>query len=73
MGEQAKLFDAIFQIGLTIHTHPAFKGKPTEEVAKWIATQLNDCGFYNIPIGSCWGVPVSKELYEKYKKEHDGS
>ena len=71
MENNRKLFDVIFEIGLTIHEHPFFKNKSTQEVAEWITDQLNKNGFYNLPIGSCWGVPVSKEVYEKYKNEKD--
>lgn len=69
--QQRKLYDIIFQTGIMIHTHPDFKGKTTEEVAEWIASQLNQCGFYNVPVGSCWGVPVSEQFYRDYLKRKD--
>lgn len=69
--EKRKLFNVIFEMGIMIHNHVSFADKSTEEVAEWMASQLNKCGFYNIPIGACWGVPVSKEVYDKYQAEHD--
>jgi len=59
--DNQKLVDIMFQIGLTIHANDNewLDGKSTEEIATWIASQLRQCGFDTVPVGSLWGKLVN--------------
>ena len=46
----------MFQIGLMIHNNSYFKNKNNEEVCAWIRSQLEQCGFKTVPLGSSWGI-----------------
>lgn len=46
----------MFEIALMIHNYPYFQDKNNEEVCEWIRSQLKQCGFETIPLGSSWGV-----------------
>ena len=52
---EQKLIDICFEIAMMIHEHHD-KFKNNEEVAKWVANQLEQCGFPTQQIGSSWGV-----------------
>lgn len=56
---ERKLVDITFQIGLMAAER--MHGKSTKEVAEWIASQLNACGFQNTPVGSSWGYLTGVE------------
>lgn len=68
-GRERKLTDILFQIAYMIHTNEALKQMSSSQVMEWAAEQLNDCGFYNIPMGASWGYLVSKESLEKYRAD----
>ena len=55
-----KLVDFCFEVGLMIHTEEWFKGKTTDQVAEWIADQLEQCGFETTPVGASHGVLVKR-------------
>lgn len=62
------LVDICFQIALTLHTNgDPFRFKKNSEVAEWVADQLNQCGFPNVPVGSSWGHLVEEETFKKIK------
>ena len=61
MNREQKLVDICFSVGLMIHSTNHFETMTQEEVAAWIAKQLEACGFPTIPMGSSWGVLVEKE------------
>lgn len=54
---EQQLVDLCFSIGLTI-SDPKNRliNLSTGKKAKWIAEQLEDCGFPTTPIGMSWGV-----------------
>ena len=56
MYNEQKLIDIMFQIGLMIHNNSYFKNKTNEEVCAWIRSQLEQCGFETMPLGSSWGI-----------------
>lgn len=58
---EQKLVDICFSVAMHIHTEKSFKGKSNEEVAKWVAEQLEGCGFKTIPMGASWGVLTNKQ------------
>lgn len=66
MNREQQLIDICFSVGLMLHDPCSreedkssyFKGKSNEEVAEWIASQLEACGFPTKPMGSSWGVLV---------------
>ena len=53
---EQKLVDIAFQLALTMHEHPWFIDKSKEQVATWVAQQLEKSGFKTEPCGSSWGV-----------------
>lgn len=53
---EQQLVDIMFEVAITIHTHPSFRAKTREEVAEWVAHQLKECGFETTPCGASWGV-----------------
>jgi|GEM_PF-2322145 len=58
MSAQQDLVDIVFAVGLAVHDDKTFhlQGKTREEVAAWIARQLDGCGFHTEPCGMSWGV-----------------
>jgi hypothetical protein len=52
------LIDLTFEIALAIQSNQEgyFKGKTREEVAKWVAEKLLNCGYPTKPMGCSWGV-----------------
>lgn len=65
---EQKLAQICFELALTMHTSgDHFRDKDVSYVAKWVADQLNQCGFRNIPIGSSWGYLVEEETFKKNK------
>lgn len=40
-----------------------------EDVVAWSAVQLASIGIYTAPVGSSWGINVSKDTYEKHYKK----
>lgn len=54
---ERKLVDILFQCVATATDprYPAFARMTMEERMAWAATQLNECGFQNTPVGASWG------------------
>ena len=51
-----KIVDICFSIALTINSRQDyFKGKNSQEVAEWVSSQLDACGFPNHPCRASWG------------------
>jgi hypothetical protein len=50
------VFSAAIKAALALH------GKPTAEVAAWVADQLKQCGFPTEPMGMSWGVLQSMPM-----------
>lgn len=68
MEEKQKLIDICFELVMTAYTWPQFQKQPREKIGKWVADQLNECGFRTHPIGMSWGVLIEDdELYKKLK------
>ena len=53
---EQSLVDICFQLALVQHNNPWFVDKSQEEVAAWVADQLNKSGFPTEPRGLSWGV-----------------
>jgi hypothetical protein len=55
---EQRLIDISFDLVLTFRSHynSYFKDKSQEEVAKWVAANLDLCGFPTEPVGSSWGI-----------------
>ncbi len=51
---EQQLVDICFQ--LTITAAKYMRSKSNEDIAKWVASQLDACGFYTEPMGMSWGV-----------------
>lgn len=60
---EQKLVDIAFQLAIVGAQH--LNGKSSDEVAKWAATQLEECGFPTVPMGMSWGVLANKPRPEK--------
>jgi hypothetical protein len=62
--EQQQLVDICFQLVLVAtdpkHSHH-FRIMSMENKAKWVARQLEGCGFPTEPRGSSWGVLKNKD------------
>jgi len=57
MSREQKLIDIIFQVASCIKTERYFRETAThEETMKWVAGQLQQCGFETVPCGASWGV-----------------
>lgn len=56
MEDKQKLIDIMFEIGITIKVNPRLQEKSNEELAEWIRSQLDMCGFHTEPCGASWGV-----------------
>lgn len=62
---EQKLVDCCFTFALMSVEY--MKGKTREEIATWVATNLNDLGFPTIPIGMSWGSLTDRQdLIDKY-------
>jgi hypothetical protein len=54
---EQKLVDITFQVALMIKSRPeCFLSKTDEEMAEWVAYQLDACGFPTKPVGMSYGV-----------------
>lgn len=56
---EQKLVDICFSCVLTAldeRHRKTFDAMSQEERAKWVATQLRECGFDTEPMGASWGV-----------------
>lgn len=47
-----------------------FQYKNIEDVTKWVADQLYQNGFPNIPVGMNWVYLTTKEIADEYRKAH---
>ncbi len=59
--KEQELIDICFQIGIAVHHHRSLQCMSKEKLAKWIADQLEGCGFPTSPVGTSWGVLKEKE------------
>ena len=50
------LINICFQVAITVNTEEFFCQRSNEDIAKWVADQLRQCGFDTKPCGSSWGV-----------------
>ena len=57
---EQKLVDICFMIALTMKGNKKLNKMSNEDLAKWVADQLNGCGFKTFPCGSSWGVLEKK-------------
>jgi len=72
ISREQKLIDICFSIAITLHMHQAgWKDASIEEVAEWVATQLQECGFPTHPVGMSWGVLEKESETERLKKIRD--
>jgi hypothetical protein len=59
IARQQKLVDICFEIGLLVND-PKYRSKfrklSQEELAQYVADQLNKCGFPTQPLGLSWGI-----------------
>lgn len=63
---EQRLVKICFELAITLHTSGEyFKGKGIPYVAEWVAEQLNQCGYRNIPVGSSWGTLIEEETFKK--------
>lgn len=61
--QKQTLVDCCFS--LAMHAAKSMHGRSTEDIAKWVAGQLDACGFNTVPMGCSWGVltrPVNAGL-----------
>jgi len=57
------LVDICFEIGLTVRSQSDyFKNLSQEDTAKWIASQLEQCGYPTSPCGACWGLLETSKM-----------
>jgi hypothetical protein len=54
MDREQELVNICFQIAMVAAEY--MHGKPNDEIAKWVAHNLKECGFPTQPCGSSWGV-----------------
>lgn len=54
ISEKQKLIDMLFEFAIV--SAQCMHGKTNEEIAEWVRTNLDACGFKTKPIGSSWGV-----------------
>jgi len=54
--DKQQLINIMFEVGLVIKENKTLQSQSNEEVAEWIRTQLDGCGFKTKPVGSLWGV-----------------
>jgi len=54
--EQQRLIDIAFQLVLTYRDSTVLQKQSAHEVAAWVASQLEACGFPTKPVGASWGV-----------------
>ena len=60
MSKEQKLVDICFSIALTIRSNESLKNMTQEEMAAWVAKQLDACGFPTTPVGASWGMLTEK-------------
>lgn len=61
MCREQKLLDICFQLVSTaISNNEYFQKHSQEDQMKWVAEQLDGCGFYTEPVGASWGVLTEK-------------
>ena len=53
MNSEQKLVDICFAIAFSANS---MQRKSNEEIARWVAEQLRECGFDTTPVSSSWGV-----------------
>jgi len=56
---EQKLVDMCFGIAMAMHDkhhRTMFNKMSQEQLVKWVAKQLSDCGFKTKPCGAKWGV-----------------
>ena len=57
ISNEQKLVDICFEIALTIQEYPSdFQELSSEDMAKWVASQLAIAGFNTTACGSSWGI-----------------
>ena len=56
MSREQKLIDIMFQLAMVMREKKGMRHMTKEQLAEWIARNLDDCGFRTKPIGSSWGV-----------------
>ena len=56
MNNEQQLIDMMFTLGMIMRDKSGMRHMTREQLAKWIARNLRDCGFDTEPIGSSWGV-----------------
>lgn len=61
MSREQKLVDICFEIALTVKSYNGFKDKTNQEMAGWVAKQLEVAGFPTEPCGSSWGVLIEEK------------
>ena len=54
VSKEQQLVDIMFQVALMCAER--MHGKTNEEIAKWVAHQLRECGFDTYACGASWGV-----------------
>lgn len=63
-----KEIDLVFSLTLAIHEDKWFgrrkNVKDRHKVQQWVANELAAQGIYTTPVGSSWGVVITKEKYE---------
>ena len=57
---EQKLVDICFEIALTMKGNKKLNKMSNDDLAKWVADQLDGCGFKTFPCGSSWGVLEKK-------------
>jgi hypothetical protein len=65
--ESQRLVDVVFGVAVHLHMYRNhFVGKSVDEIADWVAKQLDFSGFPTIPMGSSWGTLVSAETRKEF-------
>ena len=66
MPEKSKeqhLVDLCFEIAITMQMNQKWlKKQSRDDIGKWVADQLKNCGFPTTPCGSSWGVLTEPNL-----------
>lgn len=65
---EQQLVDITFSCVLTMFDdkyRDTFIAMTQEQLAAWVAKQLDGCGFYTQPVGSSWGVLMPKPPEKK--------
>ena len=58
--EKQKLIDIMFEVSLVIKNNKYLSNADNEQVAKWVAKQLKNCGFETQEVGCSWGKLLNK-------------